>query len=235
MADLQGQATVEAVAVWLWNKEFRHLDRTVLQGARQRSRWVQEACLPDVPLDRRRLKGMIGWIADEVAAAVEPTPALAGLAVEVPRPDEWIVDPAWSLQSSGRAYADVVNAAWANAQAADLIRKIYKYARQNLQGWVSHRPRLKAAKVQHGERQVTAQRRERLKAPEDPHSWHTPEAIAEARSTLHALYATATPRERQIHSLLAKGYSDDEVATALRCQPSVVYTNSYRLQKKHPH
>ena len=81
----------------------------------------------------------------------------------------------------------------------------------------------------------TAQRRERLKAPEDPHSWHTPQAIAEARTTLHALDAAATPRERQILSLLAKGYSDDEVATALRCQPSVVYTNRYRLQKKLPH
>jgi DNA-binding CsgD family transcriptional regulator len=83
--------------------------------------------------------------------------------------------------------------------------------------------------------QVTAQGRERFKAPEDPHSWDTPEAIAEAQSTLNALSAAATPRERQILSLLAQGYSDDEVATALGCQPSVVYTNRYRLQKKLPH
>jgi hypothetical protein len=211
-----------AAAVWLWNTRLRHLDPTIIANARQRQRVIAEAFTGELNLDRRLVDHLVVALAAEVTAIVGQAPELAGMPVEMPRPHGVLVGPEWELDEHGHAQAWSAIADWANAYADDLIRRVYKHVRRSLLDWAFRTPRLKAAR---GQIEVTAQRRIPPKALEDVHSWLTPEAIAEDRSMLRALFDAASPREHDILSLLVQGHSDAEVAAALGCQRQVVYSH----------
>jgi DNA-binding CsgD family transcriptional regulator len=222
--------------VWLWNTRLRHLDPTIIANARQRQRVIAEAFTGELNLDRRLVDHIVVALAAEVTAIVGRAPELAGMPVEMPRPHGVRVGPEWELDEHGHAQAWIAIADWANADAADLIRRVYKHARRNLLDWAFGMPRLKAAreaaKVSQGEIEVTAQRRRPPKALEYMPSWPSPEAIAEGRSMLSALFDAASPREHEILNFLVQGHSDTDVAAVLGCQRHVVYSHRHRLWKK---
>jgi DNA-binding CsgD family transcriptional regulator len=221
--------TARAAAVWLWNTRLRHLDPMVIANARQRQRVIREAFAGEPNLDRRLVDHLVVALAGEVTAIVGRAPELAGMPVDMPRPHGVLVGHEWELDQHGHAQAWLAIADWANVYAADLIRRVYKHVRRSLLDWAFRTPRLKAAR---GQIEVTAQRRRPPKALQYMPSWPSPEAIAEGRSMLSALFDAASPREHEILNLLVQGHSDTDVASILGCQRHVVYSHRHRLWKK---
>jgi hypothetical protein len=225
-----------AAAVWLWNDRLRHLDPTLIANARQRQRLIADAFTGELNLDRRLVDHIVVALAAEVTAIVGQAPELAGMPVDMPRPLGVLVGPEWGLDEHGHAEAWLAIAERANPYALDLIRRVYRHVRRTLLDWAFRTPCLKAAreaaKVWRGEITVTAQRHRPPRSLEARYIRLTPEAIADDRSMLRALFDAASPREHEILSLLVQGHSDDEVAAVLGCQRQVVYSNRHRLWNK---
>jgi len=223
-------------AVWLWNKRLRQLDASVVANAYQRQRLIRQAFASETHLDLRLVDQLVVGLAAEVAAVIAHAPELAGMPVEMPRSHGVLVGPEWGLSERGRAHAWTFAPDWANPYASDLIQRVYRHVRRSLMDWDYRTPRLKAAReaaqVWRGEIAVTAQRRQPARSLNGVHIRLTPEAVAEDRSTLKALFDAASPRECQMLSLLAQGHSDADLAEALGCQLQVVYSTRNRLRNK---